>query len=65
VAQTIGLLATLLWMWTVQFISEFGERDELSLAHLALRLFHQSALFWGEHIVGISHGSADPLLGGD
>jgi addiction module RelB/DinJ family antitoxin len=44
-------------MWTIQFMSEFGECNELSLAHLALGLFHQSALFGGEHIVGINHAS--------
>jgi hypothetical protein len=44
-------------MWTIQFMSELGERDEFSLAHLALGLFHESALFAGEYIVGINHAS--------
>ncbi len=35
-------------------MSELGERYELSLAHLALGLFYERALFWGEHIVRIN-----------
>jgi hypothetical protein len=38
-------------------MSELGERDELSPAHLPFGLFHESALFGGEHIVGINHAS--------
>jgi hypothetical protein len=42
-------------MWTIQIMSELGERDELSLAHLPSGLSHESALFGGEYVIGIDH----------
>jgi hypothetical protein len=36
-------------------MSELGERDELSLAHLSFGLLHESALFRGEYVVRVNH----------
>ena len=36
-------------------MSELGEGDELSVAHLSLRFLHQSALFGGEHVVRVNY----------
>jgi len=36
-------------------MSELGERDELSLAHLPFGLFHESALFRREYIGRVNH----------
>jgi len=41
-------------MWTIQVMSELGERDELSLTHLPFGLFHESALFGRKHVVRIN-----------
>lgn len=51
----LSYLAAPSWMWTIQVMSELGERYKLSLAHLPFGLFHQSALFGSEHVVRIGH----------
>jgi hypothetical protein len=53
----LSCLAALSWMWTIQVMSELGERGEFSLAHLPFGLLHESALFGGEDIVRINHAS--------
>jgi len=35
-------------------MSELGEGDELSLAHLSFGILHESALFGGEYVIGIN-----------
>src|ERR1017187_9524828 len=39
--------------WTMQLTPELGKRDELSLTHFPFGLFHESACFRGEHVVGL------------
>lgn len=38
-------------------MSELGERDELSLAHLSLGLFHESALCRREYVVRANYAA--------
>jgi len=44
-------------MWTIQVMSELGERDEFSLAHFPFGLLHERALFGGKHIVRIDRAA--------
>src|ERR1017187_4623573 len=39
--------------WTMQLTPELGKRDELSLTHFPFGLFHESARFRGEQVVGL------------